>query len=321
MLGPSGERGPHKPDPYIFHFPDGNASVARLLVRSFIPEAIPGHTMEDVVMAQADYSRLDRAPSPVRIRLNSTVVGVRHDGDPASASEVEVTYARNRQMYQVRGRRCVLACYNSMVPYVCPELPAKQKEALAYGVRTPLVYSHTAIRNWTSFQKLGVFQIAAPGCYHPYAAIDFPVSIGEYKYSSRPEEPMVVFMVRTPCQPGLSQREQHRVGHVELYDTPFETFERKIRDQLARMLGPGGFDPATDIEGITIGRWAHGYAYGYNSLFDPDFAKGEAPNEVGRKPFGRIAIANSDAGAIAYMDTAIDEAYRAVQELAHYRSA
>ncbi len=321
VLGASGERGGHKPEPYIFHFPDGNASVARLLVRSFIPEAIPGHTMEDVVLAQADYSRLDRASSPVRIRLNSTVVRVRHDGDPGSANSVNVTYTRNRQMFQVRGRRCILACYNGMVPYLCPELSTSQKEALAYGVRTPLVYSHTAIRNWTSFHKLGVYQIAAPGSYHVYASIDFPVSMGEYKYPSNPEEPMVVFMLRTPCQPGLSQREQHRVGHVELYDTLFETFERKIRDQLARMLGPGGFDPARDIEGITVGRWAHGYAYSCNSLFDPDFAEGEAPNEVGRKPFGRIAIANSDAGAIAYMDTAINEAYRAVQELSHYRGS
>jgi spermidine dehydrogenase len=107
---------------------------------------------------------------------------------------------------------------------------------------------------------------------------------------------------------------------VELYDTPFTTFERNIRDQLGRMLGPGGFDPAADIEGITVGRWAHGYAYGYNSLFDPDFAEGEAPNEVGRKRFGRIAIANSDAGAVAYMNTAIDEAYRAVRELSQFQS-
>jgi spermidine dehydrogenase len=321
MLGKSGQRGNHKPDPYIFHFPDGNASVARLLVRSFVPDAIPGHTMEDVVSANADYSRLDRPQSAVRVRLSSTVVGVRHSGDPASAREVEVTYTRGRQLFRVRGRLCVLACYNSMIPYLCPELPSKQKEALAYGVRTPLLYSHVAIRNWTAFHKLGVFQIAAPGSYHPYAAIDFPVSMGDYHFSSRPEEPMVVFMVRTPCQPGLSQREQHRVGRVELYDVTFETLERNIRDQLARMLGPGGFDPAGDITGITVGRWAHGYAYGYNSLFDPDFADNEAPNAVGRKPFGRIAIANSDAGAIAYMDTAINEAYRAVQELSHYRGS
>jgi spermidine dehydrogenase len=320
MLGHAGDRGEHKPDPYIFHFPDGNASVARLLVRALTPEAMPGHTMEDVVVAKADYGRLDRDSSPVRIRLNSTVVGVRHNGDPGSAREVEVTYSRDRQLYKVRGGRCVLACYNGMVPYICPELPAAQKEALVYGVRTPLVYSHVAIRNWTSFQKLGVSQIAAPGCYHVFAMIDYPVSIGEYKFPSRPEDPMVVFMLRTPCQPGLSERDQHRIGRVELYDTPFTTFERNIRDQLGRMLGPGGFDPAADIEGITVGRWAHGYAYGYNSLFDPDFAEGEAPNEVGRKRFGRIAIANSDAGAVAYMNTAIDEAYRAVRELSQFQS-
>ena len=319
-LGAAGDRGEHKPDPYIFHFPDGNASVARLLVRSLIPEAIPGHTMEDVVVAQADYSRLDQESSPVRIRLNSTAVGVRHDGDAASAREVKVTYARKRQLFEVRGRRCVLACYNGMIPYLCPEMSTKQKEALAYGVKTPLVYSHVAIRNWMAFQKLGVHQIAAPGCYHVYAAIDFPVSMPGYKFPSGPEEPMIVFMVRTPCQPGLTEREQHRVGRVELYDTPFETFERKIRNQLARMLGSGGFDPARDIEGITVGRWAHGYAYEYNPLFDPEFAEGEAPHEVGRKPFGRIAIANSDAGATAYMNVAIDEAHRAVQELSQYQS-
>ena len=319
-LGASGARGGHKPEPYIFHFPDGNASIARLLVRSFIPEAIPGHTMEDVVLAKVDYSGVDRPDSAVRLRLSSTVVGVKHDGDPASAREVKVTYAQRGQLFQVRGRLCVLACYNSMIPYLCPELPARQKEAMAYGVRAPLVYSHVAIRNWTSFHKLGVFQIAAPGSYHVYAAIDFPVSMGEYRFPSQPEEPMVVFMVRTPCQPGLSQREQHRIGHAQLYDTPFSTFERNIRDQLARMLGPGGFDPAEDIEGITLGRWAHGYAYSPNSLFDPDFAEDEFPHVVGRKPFGRITIANSDAGAIAYMDTAIDQAYRAVQELSHYQS-
>jgi len=318
MLGATGGRGTEKSDPYIFHFPDGNASVARLLVRSFLPEAIPGNTMEDIVTARADYSRLDGAQSPVRVRLSSTAVRVKHDGDPASAREVDVAYIRHGKVLQARGRACVLACYNSMVPYLCPELPSAQKEAQAYGVRTPLLYSHVAIRNWTAFHKLGVFQIAAPGSYHVYAAVDFPVSIGDYKFPRDPEEPMVVFMVRTPCQPGLTEREQHRIGRVELYDVPFETMERNIRDQLARMLAGGGFDPARDIEGITVGRWAHGYAYGYNSLFDPPFPEGQEPHVIGRKPFGRIAIANSDAGAIAYMDAAIDQAYRAVQELSQH---
>jgi hypothetical protein len=163
----------------------------------------------------------------------------------------------------------------------------------------------------TSFEKLGVRQIESPGSYHVYTALDFPVSLGEYKFPSKPEEPMVLFMIRTPCRAGLPMRDQHRAGREELMRTPFSTFERNIRDQLGRMLGTAGFDPARDIEGITVNRWAHGYAYGYNSLFDPDWSEDEKPWVVGRQRFGQIAIANSDAGASAYTDAAIDQAYEA----------
>jgi spermidine dehydrogenase len=302
-----------KEEPYIFHFPDGNASIARLLVRALIPGAVPGHTMDDVVTARADYSRLDQEAAPVRIRLNSTVVNVKHGGD--SKNEVEVAYVRGKQLQSVRAKQCVLACYNGMIPYLCPELPEKQKEALAYLVKAPLVYTHVAIRTWTSFEKLGVRQIESPGSYHVYTALDFPVSLGDYAFPSKPAEPMVLFMLRTPCKPGLPMREQNRAGRAELLRTPFSTFERNIRDQLERMLGGAGFDPARDIEGITVNRWAHGYAYNYNPLFDPDWSEEEKPWIVGRKRFGSIAIANSDAAASAYTDAAIDQAYRAVTEL------
>jgi spermidine dehydrogenase len=305
-----------KEEPYIFHFPDGNGSVARLLVRSLIPGGVPGSTMEDVVTARADYSKLDQADAKVRLRLNSTVVHVQHAGTEAnSGKEVEVTYMRGGKLQSVRGRNCVLACYNVMIPYICPDLPEKQKEALSYLVKTPLVYTHVALRNWTSFSKLGVHQIVAPGGYHTYIALDFPVSLGQYQFPSNPEEPMVLFLLRTPCRRGLPMRDQYRAGRVELLATPFATFERNIRDQLARMLGSAGFDPAHDIEGITVNRWAHGYAYTPNSLFDPDWKEEERPWVIGRKPFGRIAIANSDAGANAYTNEAIDQAHRAVTEL------
>jgi spermidine dehydrogenase len=212
----------------------------------------------------------------------------------------------------------VLACYNCMIPYLCPQLPEKQKEALAFLVKKPLVYTHVAIRNWTSFHKLGVRHIVSPGSYHSYAMLDLPVSLGEYHFPGKPEEPMVLFMLRTPCKPGLPAREQNRAGRYELMQTPFSKFERNIRDQLGRMLGGAGFDPARDIEAITVNRWAHGYAYEHNpadSLFDPDWKEGEQPWVVGRKTFGRIAIANSDAGASAETDTAIDQADRAVGDL------
>ena len=304
-----------KEEPYIFHFPDGNASIARLLVRSLIPAAIPGSNMDDVVTARADYARLDDAQSAVRVRLNSTAVQVRNDGSTKSAKAVTVAYMRGGKLQTVRGKSCVLACYNMMIPFLCRELPEKQKEALHQLVKSPLVYTHVAIRNWSTFQQLGIQHIIAPGSYHTYAALDFPVSLGEYRFPSMPEEPMVLFMLRTPCSPGLPQRDQNRVGRAELMGTPFSTFERNIRDQLARMLGPSGFDPARDIEGITVNRWAHGYAFSPNPLFDPHWRKGEEPWVVGRQPFGRIAIANSDAGASAYTDAAIDQAYRAVEEV------
>ncbi|MGB7585730.1 MAG: NAD(P)-binding protein [Terriglobales bacterium] len=308
-----GEHG--KEEPYIFHFPDGNASVARLLVRHLIPAAIPGHTMDDVVTARADYERLDDETSSIRIRLNSTAVQVRNDGPLKSAKGVTVAYMRGGKLQTVRGKSCVLACYNMMIPYLCPELPEKQKEALHQLVKSPLVYTHVAIRNWITFQQLGIRQIVAPASYHTYTALDFPVSLGEYEFPSKADEPMVLFMLRTPCSPGLPQRDQNRAGRFELVETPFSTFERNIRDQLARMLGAAGFDPARDIDGITVNRWAHGYAYSYNPLFDPHWRKGEEPWVVGRQPFGRITIANSDAGASAYTDVAIDQAYRAVEEV------
>ena len=309
-----------KEEPYIFHFPDGNASIARLLVRSLIPEAMPGSTMDDVVMARADYSKLDAGGSSARIRLNSTAVHVQHVNAADISKGVQVAYVRGGKSQTVSAKNCILACYNGMIPYLCPELPEKQKESLSYLVKAPLVYTHVALRNWTSFAKLGVHHIVAPGAYHTYAALDYPVSLGGYEFPGKPEQPMALWMFRTPCKPGLPTRDQHRAGRAELLQTPFSQFERNIRDQLARMLGGGGFDPTRDIQGITVNRWAHGYAYEpkpYNALFDPEWKEGEQPWLLGRKRFGRLAIANSDAGASAETDAAIDQAWRAVGELLH----
>jgi spermidine dehydrogenase len=304
-----------KEEPYIYHFPDGNASIARLLVRSLIPSAMPGNSMEDVVNARAVYSKLDAADSPVRIRLNSTVVHVRNAAGQGATQEVQIAYMRGGKLHTVSGKNCVLACYNGMIPYICPDIPAEQSKALCYLVKMPLVYTHVALRNWEPFAKLNAHHIVAPGSYHTYTALDFPVSLGAYKFPASPTEPAVLFMLRTPCKPGLDQREQNRAGRRELLDTSFATFERNIRDQLNRMLGPAGFDAARDIEGITVNRWAHGYAFTPNSLFDPDWKEEEKPWVIGRKRVGRIAIANSDAGASAYTNVAIDQAWRAVGDL------
>jgi spermidine dehydrogenase len=303
-------------EPYIFHFPDGNASIARLLVRSLVPGAAPGSTMEDIVTARMNYARLDDAGSKIRIRLNSTAVHVRQAGDPQRAKEVEVVYVRGGQARRVRAAYCVLACYNMVIPYLCPEMPDQQKEALAYAVKLPLVYTNVQLKNWKSLHKLALSSIYAPGGYFSNIMLDYPVSMGDYKFPRSPEEPCVLHLLRTPCQPGLPCKDQYRAGRWELFTTKFETFERQVRDQLGRMLSAGGFDPASDIEAITVNRWPHGYAYEYNRLFEPlDRPDAQRPCVIGRQPFGRITIANSDADGHAYTNIAIDQAHRAVKEI------
>jgi spermidine dehydrogenase len=300
---------------FRFHFPDGNASIARLLVRSLIPQAVPGSTMEDVVTVRIDYRSLDHPDHDTRIRLGSLAVSVSNSGPGDSPVGVEVVYSRMDRLFITRAKHCVLACWNMMIPYVCPQLPEAQKAALRYLVKVPLVYTNVALTNWRAFAASGVSAIHCPGSYHSSIRLNPVTDIGSYRSPRSPDEPILVRMVRTPCRPGLPEREQHRAGRTELLTTSFTTFEEKIRDQLGRVLGPGGFDPARDITAITVNRWPHGYAYEYNPLFDPDWPEGKAPHQVGRARFGPIAIANSDAAAAAYTDAAIDQAQRAVEEL------
>ncbi len=303
-------------EPYIHHFPDGNASVARLLVRSMIPAVAAGSSMEDVVTARFDYSKLDQPSSPIRLRLNSTAVNVQHDGPLTSAKRVAVTYVRGGQTYRVWGRSCVLAGYNAMVRYLCPDLPATQLKALELAGKSPIIYTNVLVNNWRPWKKLGIGCASAPGAYHCVTYLDFPVSIGDYQYSQNPDQPIIVHMERFPKgnDHNASKADQIRAGRHELYSTPFEQIEREIRSQLSGMLSSSGFDAARDIEAITVNRWGHGYSNWYKPT-DTEYTKGAKPYVIGRQRHGRIVIANSDAGASAIMHAAIDQAYRAVSEL------
>ena len=300
---------------YYFHFPDGNASIARLLVNRLVPAAWSGpQSMETITTAKIDYGKLDLPSHTTRLRLNSTVVRVQHQGPVETATSVKVIYASGGRTYAVTGGSVVMACFNNIIGYLAPEMPAAQKEALLYASKVPMQYTNVFLRNWTSWKKLNVSAISAPNGYHTSANLDMPVSIGGYKCPDNPEEPIVVHMVRNPNRPGLPRREQNRAGRAEMLATPFSRIELEIRSQLARMLGEGGFDPARDILAITANRWPHGYAYTYDTLGDPDMPPHLRPHVVGRQPFGRVTIANADSGAAAFTNTAIDEAHRAVQE-------
>ena len=301
---------PERSEPYIYHFPDGNASIARLLVRALVPSAAPGGTMDDIVLAPFDYQALDRPGEGVRIRLNATCVAVRNTG-----ARVVVGYMRDGVPRRAAGKHVVLACFHSMIPYIMPELPVKQREALAQNVKTPLVYTNVLVRDWQAWARLKISDIVAPMSFHNRVALDFPVSLGGYRNPRDPAEPMLLHMVHVPGAPnsGLDARAQFRAGRAKLLAMTFADFETKIRDELDRMLGAGGFSSERDILAITVNRWSHGYGYVENSLFDGDDYADTLRRA--RKTVGRVAIANSDAGGDAYVHLAIDQAARAVNDL------
>ena len=301
-------------DPDIY-FPDGNATLARLLVRSLVPDAVSGEEMEDIVTAKVDYRLLDRDENLVRIRLNSTVTDVAN----IVGNQVRTQFVLGGNAYSVKSKDVVMACWNPVIPHICREMSPQQREALLYGSKSPLVYTGVLVSNWQSWVDAGISRVTAPGGFHPSIGLQPSLNMGDYQVSTDPAEPMVIRMSTYFYEPGESRREQHRIGRNRMLATPFETFEHHIRDQLSRVLGPTGFDEASDILGITVNRWPHGYTYSYNPLFDPEewafTTTDDRPCVQGRQPIGRITIANADASASPHTDAAINEAYRAVNEL------
>ena len=313
---------PDKDEPTQWHFPEGVAGVARLIVRHLVPAALPGTTMADAELSRLRYDKLDLPSNPTRIRLNSTAVRVRNIGDPESANEVEVVYVQEGKASRVCAKGCVLACFHAPIPYMCPELPEGQKEALHLAVRATQMITNVALNDWKVFEKLGVSRVGCPGADYPgYSSVGLstPVTMGGYQPPQSSDEPIVVSLGTGPGgmerPSGMTARDMFRAARQIMYRTTFETYERNIRTHLGRVLGKGGFDPARDIAAITINRWPHGYATGMNYLFDPDWSAEEVPWVRARQKFGRITIANSDAVGICLTQAAFDQAHRAVDEL------
>ena len=297
----------------IVWMPDGNASLTRQMVRRLIPAVAPGDTIEDLVTARFDYNKLDLPNHPVRLRLNSSAVNASNNPD----GSVSVAYVTKGTAYRVKAKHCVMACYNGLIPHLCPDMPEEQKENLRYSVKVPLLATNVLIRNRQAFNKAGVEVFHCPTSHYHLVSSAPPVSIGDYKANDDTDSPMLIYMLTSPTDRNNGSqtgRDLYRQARHKLYTTTFADYEQEIREQLTGMFGAFGFDAERDIEAITINRWSHGYAYDYMELYDPQWPEGEAPHELGRKRFGRISIANSDSENKAYLDAAIDAAWRAVNE-------
>ena len=294
-------------------FPDGNASVARLLVQKMIPDVAPNMKgFEDVAIARFNYGALDQADQSTRIRLNSTVVGVREVDD-----YVQIDYVQQGKPLRITANHCVLACYNNLIPALCPEMSDAQKSGLGYGVRVPFVYANILLENGRAFSELGVQITQCP--YDPFQWVSAAptVTSGGYEPPRGPDDPMVVFMMASPTPADGAEgttRDLLRLGRHKIYASTFDDYEQQIREQLQKMLGKHGFNHEADIKAITVNRIPHGYAYWYQGLDDPEWEEGQAPHEIGRQQFGRISIANTDSEVTPLMNAAFDAAHRAVEE-------
>jgi spermidine dehydrogenase len=293
-------------------FPDGNASIARLLVRALVPAVARGADASNLALARFDYSKLDEAGAPVRLRLKSTVINAEnHDGG------TRVTYVNDGRVLRVKAKHAVLACWHAIIPHLCPEMPEAQKEAQKYQVKRPLLVTNVLLRDSKVIDKLALSGAYCPGRLHGAVWVVKGVDTIGYRHDwdDAGTVPVMFWGSVRPPDSSIPIKEQHRASRALMLAMTFEDFEREVRTVLDGMLGPAGFDAAEDILAVTVNRWPHGYAYGYLDLWDPAWPEGEAPHEIARQPFGNITIANADAAADAYTHVAIDEARRAVGEL------
>jgi spermidine dehydrogenase len=294
-------------NPYIHHFPDGNAGIARALVKKLVPEVGQGDTAEELVLARFNYAELDRPGNSVRIRLNSTAVDVRHQGDPDGSSGVLVKYMNGDRAYRVSGKGVVMACYNMVIPHIVSDLPQEQAAALRLQAKSPLQYTSVGLKNWRAIKEIGMGLAMSPGNMHQAVLMDFPVSMGGYEYTKTPDDPCVLQMISCPYGEtvGAPKLEQFRQARYRMLGLQFEDYEEEIRSHLGGLLPKGTFEFDRDVESIAVNRWAHGYT----SPGPPGSVR------KGRQPFGRITVANCDSAPGSDAKNSIRMAWRAVDEL------
>jgi spermidine dehydrogenase len=301
-------------EPYIYHFPDGNATIARLLVRRLVPGIAPGATVEDVIMAPFDYGKLDLPGNKTRIRLKSVVTRLENRGD----GKVSVGYVTdNGSLQHIEASVVICANWNAMLATMVPELQSDQREALLTAVKKPVVYTKVAVRNWEPFIRAKVHDVYAPHMFFNRIKLNYPVSIGDYTFQSDPAKASHIQLSWCPLPPEgeyATEKERVKAGRAILMGMTFDDFEREIRAQLQRMFGPYGFDEGEDITAIIVNRWPHAYAPYINTLYD-DESQFYANAELAAQPIGRIIVSGSDSTRSGSVQSAIDAAYAAIEQI------
>jgi len=298
-------------------FPGGNATIARLMVKSLISSSINGPaTVEGVSRNTVNFAELDVAGTPARLRVNSTAIAVQHDGDPGKVSSVSIVYENNGKLFKVKAHSVVMAGGSWTTKHIVKDLPEAHRQAYAQFHRSPCVMANVAVRNWKFLSKMGLTGARwFGGGVGNYMEVRKLALTGNEPATISPDSPIVLSLKILFSYPGLPTEEQGRRGRAEMMSISFREYERRIRQQFTEMFAASGFDAEKDIAGIILNRWGHAYLNPQPGFF---FGKEGNPavREVLRSaPFGRIAFANTDlAGAMDHRFSIL-EARRAVNQL------
>ena len=297
-------------------FPGGNTGIARLMVKTLIPQSFAGDGgMEAVCRNDINFSVLDQIGSPARIRLNSTAVWVKHDGEPGKSESVSILYTREGKSYRIKARTVVMAGGGWTTKHVVRDLPQAQQEAYSQFYRSPCMMANVAVRNWRFLYDMGISGFRWFEGVGNYTEVRKTALIGADSATVSPDSPVVLPLKELYSYPGLPVADQGHRGRGEMLATSFKDYERQIRQQFTDMFARTGFDAGRDIAGIILNRWGHAYLNPQPGFFFGRDGR-PAPSEVLRAaPFGRIAFANTDLAGIMDHRCWILEAERAVGQL------
>lgn len=297
-------------------FPGGNGGIARLITKTLIPDSIGGdRSLNDVCRNPVNFAALDRSGASMRIRLDSTAVWVKHEGDPAKSEFVTVVYTRAGKTYRLKARSVVMAGGSWTTKHIVRDLPSDLADAYGQFYRAPCLMANVAVRNWRFLYKMGISGCRWYGGLGEYTQVRKLALCGAPSPTISPDSPVVLTLKILYAYPGKPTEQQGHMGRAELVSIPFREYERRIRQQFTDMFVPSGFDPARDIAGIILNRWGHAYLTPQPGFF---FGKNgqPAPGDVLRAaPFGRIVFANTDLSGVADHRSSIIEANRAVGQL------
>jgi spermidine dehydrogenase len=297
-------------------FPGGNTGFARLMVKTLIPASIPGpHTVAAVCRNPVNFAALDRPGSPARIRLNSTAVWVKHDGEPANSQLVSIAYLVDGKLYRLKAKTVVMAGGSWTTKHIIRDLPPTHRNAYAQFYRSPCMMVNVALRNWRFLYKMGITGWRWFEGMGNYTEVRKTATVGGDEAVISPDSPVVLCLKHLYSSPGLAIAEQGNRGRGEMLSTSFRDYELQIRQQFNDMFAPQGFDVRRDIAGIILNRWGHAYLNPQPGFFFGENGRPAAREILRAAPFGRIAFANTDLAGIMDHRSSILEAQRAVGQL------